>query len=159
MAGGMVLVPSCIRESGRPTIDLTNLNLSDSDEVLLADIVETIIPETDTPGAKTLNLHLFVMKMVDDCHPEADQQVFVDGLKAWDREVKQTLGVAFNDADDAQRLAFVDSVNRDSDHALAAFLGITKRRAIQGYLNSEYVMTKELVYELVPGRYNGYAPV
>lgn len=153
-----MLVPSCIRESGKPSIDLVNLDLSDSDEGLLAEIVETIIPETDSPGAKTLNLHLFVMKMVDDCHSEADQLAFVEGLKAWDREAKQALGLTFGRADDTQRLAFVETVNRYADHVLAAFYRITKQRAIQGYLNSEYVMTQELVYELVPGRYNGYAP-
>jgi hypothetical protein len=35
------------------------------------------------------------------------------------------------------------------------FFNILKRRTIQGYKNSEYVMKNKLVYELVPGRYNG----
>jgi len=30
-----------------------------------------------------------------------------------------------------------------------------KRRVIQGYLNSEYIMKNKLKYELIPGRYLG----
>lgn len=158
VAGGLVLIPSCLRESGKPTIDLANLDLSATDEALLAEIVEALIPETDTPGAKTLNLHLFVMKMVDDCHTEADRQAFVDGLKMWNPSAQRVLGLDFDEADAAARHDFIEAINGDKDHELATFLGITKRRTIQGYLNSEYVMTHELRYELVPGRYNGYAP-
>ncbi len=147
-----------MRESGKPSITLANLDLSSADEDLLAAIVETIIPETDTPGAKTLNLHLFVLKMVDDCHSEADQQIFVDGLKGWDTAARQALGKSFTDADGAQQLAFSEEVSQNRDHDLSGFFGLVKGRTVQGYLNSEYVMTQQLVYELVPGRYNGYAP-
>lgn len=147
-----------MRESGKPSISLANLGLSSSDEDLLSAIVETIIPETDTPGAKTLNLHLFVLKMLDDCHSEADQQTFVNGLKGWDTAARHALGKSFTEADAAQQLAFAEEVSQDSEHALSGFFGLVKGRTVQGYLNSEYVMTKQLVYELVPGRYNGYAP-
>ncbi len=37
-----------------------------SDENLLAEIVETILPETDTPGAKSLKVHQFVMRMIQE---------------------------------------------------------------------------------------------
>jgi hypothetical protein len=30
---------------------------------------------------------------------------------------------------------------------------------MDGYMNSKYFMTKEVVYELVPSRYNGHYPV
>lgn len=157
-AGGLVLIPSCLREPGKPTIDLANLNLNSSDEELLAQIVEVIIPETDIPGARSLHLHLFVMKMVDDCHSQEDRLQFVEGLKKWNEEAKQALGVVFGEAEEVQRVHFVEEVDADSEHVLARFLGITKQRTIQGFLNSQYVMTHEVIYELVPGRYNGYAP-
>lgn len=158
VAGGLVLVPSCMRESGKTSIDLANLDLNASDEDRLAAIVETIIPETDSPGGKSLNLHLFVLKMIDDCHGEADQLAFVTGLRDWAREARNTLSDAYEDADVAEQIAFVETVNGDSEHPLAGFFGLVKRRTIQGYLNSQHVMTHELVYELVPGRYDGYAP-
>lgn len=39
------------------------------------------------------------------------------------------------------------------------FFKILKRRTVQGYLNSEYVMKNKLIYELVPGRYDGAVKV
>lgn len=158
VAGGLVLVPSCVSESGKASIRLANLDISASDEDLLAALVETIIPETDSPGAKSLNLHLFVLKMIDDCHPEADQQAFVSGLREWDQEARKALGKAYEKATGADQIAFMEAVNGDRGHPLSGFFGLVKRRTIQGYLNSQYVMTHELVYELAPGRYDGYAP-
>jgi hypothetical protein len=34
-----------------------------------------------------------------------------------------------------------------------------KQQTINGYMNSKYVMTNLVVWELIPGRYNGYFPV
>jgi len=104
-------------------------------------VVEAIIPKTDSPGAKELNLHLFVLKMVDDCHSEEDQQRFLEGLK----KAKSLKGKSVDEVMD-----YVKNLPSDD-----AFLALVKRRTIQGYLNSEYVMKNKLVYELVPGRYNG----
>src|SRR4051794_22340896 len=80
IAGGLALMPSCLREQGGASIVLKNIRVNSDQEDLLADLVEALLPETDSPGAKSLNLHLFVLKMVDDCHSPEDQQAFIDGL-------------------------------------------------------------------------------
>ncbi len=157
VAGGLVLMPSCLRDKGKASIQLTNIDVDATNEDLLAEIVETLLPETDTPGAKALNLHLFVLKMVDDCHDEADRAAFVSGLEQFDAAMQQTNGVRFADANEGQRGTFLEHIAADGQHALHAFYQLVKRRTIQGYLNSEYVMTNQLVYELVPARYDGYA--
>jgi hypothetical protein len=36
---------------------------------------------------------------------------------------------------------------------------MAKALTINGYMTSKYVMTNITKYELVPGRYNGFAPV
>lgn len=48
----------------------------------MAKLAEIVIPKTDSPGGLELNLHLFVMKMVDDCRSPENQQVFVKGMQA-----------------------------------------------------------------------------
>lgn len=157
VAGGLALLPSCLRDKGKASIQLANIDIDAAGEDLLAEIVETLIPETDTPGAKTLNLHLFVLKMVDDCHDETDQSSFVTGLKQWDTAMRKIAESRFSESNEAQRTVFLESIAKDDQHSLAGFYQIVKRRTIQGYLNSEYVMKNQLVYELVPARYNGYA--
>ncbi len=148
IAGGIVLFPSCWGGANKASIALRKLYINAEQENLLAEIVESIIPETDSPGGKALHLHLFVLKMIDDCHNEEDQQVFVQGLKDWDQEMNNSLGQSY-----------LVKIEQDKEHPLFDFFMMTKRRVIQGYLNSAYVMKNKLIYELVPGRYNGYAKV
>ena len=139
VAGGMVLIPSCLREEGGASIELSRINVSAKQEDLLADLVEALIPKTDTPGAKDLNLHLFVMKMVDDCQSPEDQEVFLQGLTQMNEGKKD----------------FEAFWQKETEEGLSDFAKLVKNRAIQGYMNSEYVMKNELIYELIPGRYNG----
>lgn len=159
IAGGTLVLPACFRESGKASIDLTNLSITESDEQLLAELTETLIPATDTPGGKELLLHLFVLKMVDDCHTPEEQEQFTKGLSAFSNWSREELGAEFAVADADRRTALLSKIDENADEDLKQFFSITKRRAIQGYLNSQYVMTNLVKYELVPGRYNGYAPV
>ena len=81
LAGGIAIATSCTGDRKSASIALSQVDFSKEDEDLLAELVEAIIPQNDTPGAKALNLHLFVMKMVDDCQSPEDQQEFITGLK------------------------------------------------------------------------------
>src|SRR5690606_29210039 len=83
IAGGTLVLPACFRESGKAIIDLTNLSIGQDNEHLLAELTETLISTTDTPGSKELLLHLFVLKMVDDCHSPEEQKQFTKGLSAF----------------------------------------------------------------------------
>ncbi len=161
MAGGMALLPSCLRDSGKSSIALDHLDVSLDQEHLLADITETIIPKTDTPGAKELNLHLFVLKMLDDCYESADQKLFLDGLNELQDKAQDQFGKTFQQLAVAERGKLLLGVEQDkqASPALQRFYEITKGRTISGYLNSKYVMTNLIKWELVPGRYNGYYPV
>jgi len=150
LAGGVVLLPSCLRNEGKSTLSLSNLDISLSQEQLLADIAEIIIPKTDTPGAKDLKLHLFVLKMVDDCSTAEDQGKFKKGLDYFEGLTADEL---------KHRVAEVNSGKPGVPEASVDFYRIMKGRVIGGYLNSKYVMSNLVVWELIPGRYNGYFPV
>lgn len=155
-AGGIYLLPSCSGDPGKASVELTHITISAQQEALLAAIAETLIPGTkDAPGAKDLNLHLFTLKMVDDCHSADDQQKFVSSLRVMDKE-----GL-FTRLDNAKREKFITDLLEDTNapEELREFMKITKQRVIQGFKNSKYAMTDLKQYELVPGRYNGYYPV
>lgn len=156
--GGLVIMPSSCTTEGGASIALSNLDVSAADEALLMDIVDTLIPETDTLGAKSLQIHLFVLKMLDDCHIASDQRLFEDGLDRWESRVKEQYGRRFEETVLEDRLAFMKAVGDNPEDGLYRFFNIIRNRTIQGYLNSEYVMKNHVLYELVPGRYSGYAP-
>lgn len=129
-------------------------------ELLLACVAETIIPETDTLGAKELNVHLFVMKMIDDCYDVHVQERFMKGLAQLNELCKRRYGERFENSSSTERLALLaDIQNGEGDKDAEYFLSLMKKLTIQGYLDSEYVMTNLIKYELVPARYNGYFPV
>jgi len=161
MAGGLALLPSCLRESGKSSILLKNIDVDLDQEMLLAEIVETIIPKTTTPGGKELKLHLFVLKMLDDCYEKADQQRFIEGLAALQDHTEKQYGSTFSKLAIADReKVLLTMENKEASTAEGeTFYKMLKQRTIGGYLNSQYVMSNLIKWELVPGRYNGYYPV
>ncbi len=149
-AGGMALLPSCLREEGKVSIQLQHLDISATQEKLLEEIAELIIPKTNTPGAKDLKLHLFVLKMLDDCYDKKEQESFMKGLQAFE-------GLAGAELKD--KLIEANAGKPGLARETGDFYSIMKSRTIGGYLNSKYVMSNLVIWELVPGRYNGYFPV
>lgn len=161
IAGGIAILPSCSGDPGKASIELKNLPVTAEQETLLAEIAETIIPKNDMPGAKDLNLHLFTLKMIDDCSDTEEQQAFIMGLNSIDLFAKKKYGNVFNACSANQKADILQIITegKQDNKSLTAMLKITKRRVIQGFMNSKYVMTDLKKYELVPGRYNGYFPV
>ena len=95
-AGAMIL-PSCIQQVKQATIPLSNIIVNGDQEALLAEIAETLIPATDIPGAKALNIHHFVLKMVDDYQDKESQQQFVAGLLQVEKTVKEKFDKPFDE--------------------------------------------------------------
>lgn len=141
LAGGVWMATSCDPRPNSPSIELRNIDLSRSDEDFLGQLVDAIIPTTDSPGGRELNLHLFVMKMLDDCASPEQQQQFLEGL---------VLAEQVKDKGGDQQRAYLNDLPKED-----TFYSFLKRRTLQGYKNSAYVMKNKLIYELVPGRYNG----
>jgi len=160
IAGGVTLLPSCFREDGK-SLAYKNLDLGEADEKLLAEISETLIPATDTPGAKDLSLSLFTLKMVDDCYDNKEQEKFVKGLKGINAFSKKRFDNSFIDCTVPQREEILTSIENKKDvpEDVAAFYAAAKGLIIQGYMTSKYVMTKLVSYELIPGRFHGSYPV
>ncbi|QHS57586.1 gluconate 2-dehydrogenase subunit 3 family protein [Mucilaginibacter sp. 14171R-50] len=164
--GSAAILPSCLNDKGKPTVQLKHLKLNADQETLVTELTETILPKTATPGAKDLGLHLFVFKMIDDCYDKEHQDDFIAGLDDFESAVKKQHGQPFSKCSVKDRTAFVSGIEQHSndknykDNAkLTAFYRMVKEQTVFGYTTSKYFMTKQIVYELVPGRYNAYYPV
>ena len=160
IASGAVLLPASLRGANGASIRLETLKIDADQEAVLAEFVETLIPKTDTPGAKELKVHFFVLKMVDDCHGPEEQKLLVDGLAAVDNLAEKQFGNRFVACTPAQRKTLLERLNRKKEVSaeLAAFNTLVKNRAIQGYLVSQYVMTSLLPHKMIPDTYDGYYP-
>lgn len=162
MSGGILFIPSCIGPNKRvDSVKFKNFEISPEQESVLMDISETILPSTDTPGAKTLALHMFALKMLDDCYEKGDHLKFFKGLEKLEESAKENYGHSFMSCSTAEKECLLEDIeqNQDLTDEKSLFYNIIKQRLIQGYLNSKYVMTNLLIYRLIPDRYNGYFPV
>ena len=163
------MVPSCRFSSERVSVALENLDISARQERLLADIAETMIPATDTPGAESLDVHHFVLVMIDDCRDRSDQEVFMEGMERIDPLSNQYFGTSFSGSTPAQREQLLLGVLEEKEEfkkgigdgfdRFREFLLLVKRYTVQGFLESQYVMTEIFPYVMAPGYFDGCAPV
>lgn len=172
--GSAALLPACLSgDKGKPIVELKHLKLDAAQENLVSNLCETILPKTSTPGAKDLGINLFVFKMIDDCFDKKGQDDFMAGLKEFEDAADKKYGKSFNELTVAERTAFVKDVERGDELRTAAadnrtpaprtkaqdFYFTVKGQTVFGYTTSQYFMTKQIVYELIPGRYNAMFPV
>jgi len=156
--GGLVAMPAWATSWTRASVQHAGF-LAAPQEALLAEVVETIIPATETPGAKALQVHQFVQKMIADCYEPTAQETLRAGLRALDEKARASFGKPFAEGDTAQRTSLLAGLAASDDAALKGFYSLVKGLTIRGYLNSEYVMTNLTRFEFAPGRYRGCVPV
>lgn len=139
---------------------------STEDILLLDEIGETIIPATNTPGAKAANIGAFIAKQVTDCYDDQHQQIFKEGLITLAKQCSEKTGKSFIENDAAKRLAFLNTLdaeqkayskeekNKNNPH----YFKLMKELTLFGYFTSEIGAKQALRYLEVPGRYEGCIP-
>lgn len=129
-------------------------NFKPAESELLNQLVETLIPKTDTPGAGEMGIDKFLMAMVNDCTPADQKSIFMTQLGLVDTFSKKKYDKVFADlsADEKTECLGMISVNEATEWK--TFFGTLKRYTVQGYQSSEYVMYKN-GFQFAPGFYNG----
>lgn len=155
--GGLLTLPAWANNWTPDSVSISN-KISANDINLLAEIVETIIPETKTPGAKSLKIHLFVMRMVDDCFGEKAQNLMKYGFLTINALAQKSYNKNFEACDSKQKTETLLQLEA-SDDTGKQFTALVKKLTIQGYTNSEYYMTNVLKYNMAPGFYHGCVPI
>ena len=158
LSGSVILFPSCDFSKENVSRVMNNLQVTQSQESLLKNLVESMIPETDHPGGPALKLDEFIWVMVDDCLPKDQQDSFLSGLSAFQATYKDLSGENFQDSKPERRAALLEQMvgkNPDSEvpEKVKRFIEISKSYAVLGFMRSEYIMTEVFPYALVPGKY------
>ncbi|RYU96221.1 gluconate 2-dehydrogenase subunit 3 family protein [Emticicia agri] len=130
-----------------------------NEQHLLATIVETIIPESDTKGAKSLGVPAFLQKMLQDCYEPTVSENIKNGLTATEKAAQKQFGKSFDDCDTQQKQQILLGFEKNEDTRLKDFYSLVKNLTILGYTTSEYVQTGFLKYNMAPGHYYGCVPV
>lgn len=170
IAGAAIILPHCTSKEAatEATIKLHKLQVSGQQENLLATMTEALIPKTDTPGAKELNIHQFVLRMMDDCFDAGAQKKFMAGLAQAQKALADKTGKDAEDCTPAEIQAFFQDIKDGKTAApagaqgednLKAFYEPFRQLTIRGYLGSEYVMTNVFGYQMIPGKFTGQVKI
>ncbi|RZL50323.1 MAG: gluconate 2-dehydrogenase subunit 3 family protein [Pedobacter sp.] len=138
---------------------------------LIAELAETIIPATETPGAKDAKVQDFIIKMLIDCTPITEQNIFLEGLNDVEKYCVKNYNKTFIQCSLLQRIeVLTDFEDRDSFSIEIfnrlhkkligeSFFRILKNLTIEGYCTSELGATKGLAYDYIPGKYEACIPL
>jgi hypothetical protein len=138
-------------------------NFSNDDIAFFDQIAETILPKTDTPGAKDAKVGEFMARIVKDCYTDKDQKVFLDGMQALNDASQKKNGKSFMDSTpeqqhdllvdlDKEQKAYQDKKGKDDP---SHYFRMMKELTLWGYFTSEQGATKALRYVAVPGKWEG----
>jgi hypothetical protein len=129
---------------------------------LLDEIAETILPRTDTPGAKDAKVGEFMSLYVTDCYSLDERATFHKDLFTLEASCSKTYGRSFMALDPAERETFINQLDRQARVAVAAgkthYFTMLKQLTLFGFFTSEVGGTIALRYLPVPGRYDGELP-
>jgi hypothetical protein len=135
--------------------------LTGEQRLQLQEIVDTIIPKTDTPGAKELGVEKFISLMVKDCYNEEVKAEFLTGFREINLASEEIYGNPFIEITDAERndvLCTMETIEIVPGQEIN-FVAFVKVIAIAGYRSSQYVLENHTDYELIPSRFHGSFPV
>jgi gluconate 2-dehydrogenase gamma chain len=135
--------------------------LTDAQLALVGAMADTIIPRTDTPSATDVGVPAFVDVVVTENYGDAERATFLAGLDAIDAQAKNAGGAPFVDLAPAARAAAIDAIESASDRRSepARTYWRLKGLIVHGYFTSEPVMKNVLKVEIMPGKFDGAAPM
>ncbi len=157
-------------------------------DATVAELADTIIPTTGTPGAKAAKVNEIIDVLLKDCYKQDDQKRFLEGLTQTNKLSQDAYGKAFVQLDPTQRIEIVRKLEAQAKQQLAdmkasqastqsagaqadaqmpgaqqkrytPFFTILKDLTLTGYFTSEIGCTQALEYVAVPGRYDGCVPL
>lgn len=114
-SGGAVLLPSVGLLQSCEYKPLVRTALTETDIPLLNDLAETILPATDgLPGGKAAEVGTYLLTMYNDCMPEEEKAILLEGINELDARSANTFSSAFMDADAPQKLKLLKTVQAEA---------------------------------------------
>lgn len=108
VVGGEIFLTGC-KTAGKTDAGFTAANIS-----LLDEIGETIIPATNTPGAKAAKIGEFMKVIVTDCYTQKQQTAFINGISTFEEACKKATQKSFLDCTPAERHDFLVSLEKEA---------------------------------------------
>ena len=141
-------------------------------------MIDLILPETDTPGAKAARVNEFIDVLLTGWATDEERARFLAGLEDVEVHSQALYGTTFVAATPLQQTTLLQALDDSIDwrHGPGAakiensidnpfiqlkgeFFRSFKLMTIHGYYTSEIGMTQELKLDIIPGAFHGCAPI
>jgi Gluconate 2-dehydrogenase subunit 3 len=132
---------------------------------LIADLAESIIPATETPGATEAGVIDYLMRFLTECTDSKNLNRFIDGLKDLEKYCLSKFNTEFSRCSSSQKeevLNYFETKSRQT-HSLfekakdrvtgIPFFHLMKTYTVYGYCISEKGASIGMNYIAVPGKY------
>lgn len=144
----------------------------DADQAqLVSALVDTILPQTATPGGLDVKVDMFIDRVFASLYKKEDQQKVQDQLTEFNEKSQSEFGKLFHKLDSKERVAMLTKEEAHSPKFNPGIWGTAigkqkpvgfyrsfKSMAIWGYCTSEEISKNVLAYDPIPGDYKGCIP-
>jgi hypothetical protein len=166
LLGGTIIGADLFLSSCKTPADKVNDLFNQDDVSFFNEVGEIIIPQTNTPGAKAINIGSFMAVMVKDCYDADSQKIFLTAKENINKTAQKQFGHNFIDCDIKQRTAVLNTLDaeqkvynrtkkkKDPNH----YFRMLKELTLLGYFTSKPGCTQALRYVAIPGKYEGDVP-
>lgn len=163
LTGGTGLLAAVLPTDAEARLALAReQGFTDTDIAWLDEVADTLLPETDTPGAKAVATGAFIALMVQDTYTTGEQAQFREGMRALEQWAVDEKGSGFMALPAAERLSVLEHfdaeqyafmADKDGDDPAHPFR-MFKELCLLGYFTSEIGYTQAQRYEETPGRFD-----
>jgi hypothetical protein len=134
-------------------------------KALLSELVDCIIPETDTPGAKQAEVHLFVIDVLENCASSTERRNFYKGIEELKSFCLSEYGKSFEMCNAEERfrvMAYFENSGKMVSGILGkiqkkvlgeSFFNLLRKYTVNGYCTSFLGATQNLRYDYIPQTY------
>ncbi len=131
-----------------PQNNNSSFSLTETQQKIVAEISEMIIPKTDTPGAKAVGVPAFIVMMLKDCYKEPEQQSFIEGLAS----MEKVKFLSLNSDERSGVLKLLEQETKKNTGKAIPFWRLIKELTLLGYFTSEAGIKASFEYVQIPGK-------
>lgn len=156
MFGGTLSAPTLMamnhwEQATMPTTNAAAFSLTATQQKIIAEVAEMIIPKTNTVGAKDVGVPAFVEMMLKDCYLPPDHQRFLEGLTS----LEQLKFLELNEAERRGALKMMEQQTKEqmkTPSKTVPFWRLMKELTLLGYFTSEAGVKASFEYVQIPGK-------
>jgi len=160
LLAGVVVAPTWLMAVDQPaTPAAQGPRLTSAHAAIAGAVADRILPRTDTPGAADVGVPAFIDRLYGEYMTPAERQMLTDGLDAVDAAARSAHGGGFSTLTADRQDALLRAIASAEEGKPQGFFRLIRSATILGYFTSEQVGRKVLLYDPVPGRYDGCIPI